>query len=183
MARHLDQDELEAGLAHILRSPRDQGVLEAIVIRPATDARQSLQQAELSPEQGLHGDRWATGGATRPDGRPDPDMQLTLMNTRTIALIAGEPARWPLAGDNLYVDLDLSDDNLPPGTRLRVGTALLEVSAAPHTGCTKFATRFGLEATRFVNSREGKRLHLRGINAKVLEPGTVTVGDLVHKLP
>jgi MOSC domain-containing protein YiiM len=183
MAKHLNQDELEAGLAHILQSPRDRGVLEAIVIRPATDARQPLQQAELSPEQGLHGDRWVKGGATRPDGRPDPDMQLTLMNARTIALIAGEPTRWPLAGDNLYVDLDLSDDNLPPGTRLRVGTALLEVSAAPHTGCNKFAARFGLEATRFVNSREGKRLHLRGINAKVLEPGTVTVGDLVHKLP
>ncbi len=152
------------------------------MIRPATDLREALQQGELSPERGLHGDRWAKGGATREGGRPDPDMQLTLMNARTIALVAGDPARWPLAGDNLYVDLDLSDDNLPPGTRLAVGSAVLEVSAAPHTGCNKFAARFGLEATRFVNSREGKRLHLRGINAKVLEPGTVTVGDLVRKL-
>jgi MOSC domain-containing protein YiiM len=182
MTRHLNQDELEAGLAHILQSPRDQGVLEAIVIRPATDLREALLQGELSPERGLHGDRWATGGATRPDGRPDPDMQLTLMNARTIALVARDPARWPLAGDNLYVDLDLSDDNLPPGTRLAVGSAVLEVSAAPHAGCNKFAARFGIEATRFVNSREGKRLHLRGINARILEPGTVTVGDLVRKL-
>jgi MOSC domain-containing protein YiiM len=182
MARHLNQDELEAGLAHILASPREQGVLEAIVIRPATDARQSLPQGELSPEQGLHGDRWAKGGAARPDGRPDPDMQLTLMNARTIALIAQDKTHWPLAGDNLYVDLDLSEDHLPPGTRLAVGSAVLEVSAAPHTGCNKFAARFGLEATRFVNSREGKRLHLRGINARVVEAGTVTVGDLVRKL-
>ncbi len=182
MTRHLNQDELEAGLAHILGSPREQGVLEAIVIRPATDARQSLPQGELSPEQGLHGDRWAKGGAARPDGRPDPDMQLTLMNARTIALIAQDMTRWPLAGDNLYVDLDLSEDHLPPGTRLAVGSAVLEVSAAPHTGCNKFAARFGLEATRFVNSREGKRLHLRGINARVVEAGTVTVGDLVRKL-
>ena len=182
MARHLTRDELDAGLAHILQSPRDQGVLEAIVIRPETDARQSLQQGEVSPEQGLHGDRWVQGGATRPDGRPDPDMQLTLMNARTIALIAGQKTRWPLAGDNLYVDLDLSEGHLPPGTRLKVGSALLEVTAAPHTGCNKFAARFGLEATRFVNSLEGKRLHLRGINARILEPGRITVGDLVQKL-
>jgi MOSC domain-containing protein YiiM len=183
MARHLSRDELEAGLDVILRSPRDQGALAAVVIRPETDARLSLRQSEISPEQGIHGDHWAKGcWMSMPDGRPHPDVQVAIMNARTIALIAQEPARWPLAGDNLYVDLDLSAGNLPPGTRLEVGSAVLEITAIPHTGCKKFAERFGVEATRFVNSRDGKRLHLRGIYARIVEPGTITVGDLVTKV-
>jgi MOSC domain-containing protein YiiM len=183
MARHLSREELEAGLSEILRSPSDQGMLRAVVIRPETDTRLSLKECELSAERGVHGDNWAKGcWLSLPDGRPHPDVQVTIMNARTIALIAQEEARWPLAGDNLYVDLDLSATNLPAGTRLRIGSAALEITAIPHNGCKKFAERFGVEATRFVNSQEGKRLHLRGIYARIIEPGTITVGDLVAKL-
>ena len=183
MARHLSRDELEAGLSEILESPGDQGVLAAVVIRPATDARRSLRHCELSAERGVHGDNWAEGcWMSLPDGRPHPDVQVTLMNARTIALIAQEEARWRLAGDNLYVDLDLSGTNLPPGTRLKLGSAVLEITAIPHNGCKKFAERFGVEATRFVNSKEGKRLHLRGIYARIASPGRITVGDLVVKV-
>ena len=180
---HLSRDELAAGLDEILRSPADRGVLKAVVIRPETDARESLQRCELSPELGVHGDNWAKDcWMTLPDGRPHPDVQVTLMNARTIALIAQDEARWALAGDNLYVDLDLSAANLPPGTRLAIGSAILEITAVPHNGCAKFAGRFGVEATRFVNSREGKRLHLRGIYARIVQPGVITVGELVTKL-
>jgi MOSC domain-containing protein YiiM len=183
MARHMSLAELENGLPEILRSPKERGVLRAIVIRPETDARASLPQCELSPELGVHGDNWAKGcWMSLPDGRPHPDVQVTLMNARAIALIAQEEARWPLAGDNLFVDLDLSEDNLPPGTRLAVGSTLLEITEVPHKGCKKFAARFGVDATRFVNSREGLRLHLRGIYARIAERGVVAVGDPVEKL-
>jgi MOSC domain-containing protein YiiM len=183
MAKHLSREELEAGLAEILKSPSDRGVLSAVVIRPETEARESLRQCELSAQGGVHGDNWARGcWLSLPDGRPQPDVQVTIMNARTIALIAQEQARWPLAGDNLYVDLDLSESNLPPGTRLAVGSAVLEITAIAHNGCRKFAERFGVEATRFVNSKEGKRLHLRGIYARIARPGTITVGDLVSKV-
>ncbi len=183
MGRHLNRDQLEAGLDQILRSPTDRGVLKAVVIRPATDARESLRQCELSAELGVHGDNWAQGcWMSLPDGRPHPDVQVAIMNARTIALVAQDEARWPLAGDNLYVDLDLSAANLPPGTRLAIGTTLLEITAVAHNGCKKFGERFGLEATRFVNSKDGKRLHLRGIYARVARPGRITVGDLVSKV-
>ncbi len=145
MARHLSLEELQEGLGGIMLSPRDAGTLKAIVIRPETDGRISLPQCELSPEGGVHGDNWAKGcWMSLPDGRPHPDVQVTIMNARTIALIAQEEARWPLAGDNLVIDLDLSDENLPPGTRLSVGSALLEITAVPHKGCHKFAARYGV---------------------------------------
>jgi len=183
MVRHLDRGELEAGLEEIQRSPGARGELKAIVVRPATDARESLQRCGVSAELGVHGDSWAKGcWMSLPDGRPHPDVQIAIMNARAIALIAQEEARWPLAGDNLFVDLDLSEANLPAGTRLAIGPALLEITAVPHNGCQKFAARFGVEATRFVNSKEGKRLHLRGIYARVVQPGTIAVGDLVSKL-
>jgi MOSC domain-containing protein YiiM len=182
MARHLSLEELQGGLGGIMLSPQDAGKLKAIVIRPETDARISLPQCELSPEGGVHGDNWAKGcWMSLPDGRPHPDVQVTIMNARTIALIAQEEARWPLAGDNLVVDLDLSSENLPPGTGLSVGSTLLEITAVPHKGCKKFAERFGADATRFVNSRDGLRLHLRGIYARVVERGVVTVGDMLTK--
>ena len=183
MARHLTLEKIQEGLSEILRSPKDRGVLRAIVIRPETDARVALRQCELSPEGGVHGDNWAKGcWMSLPDGRPHPDVQVTIMNARTIALIAQDETRWPLAGDNLFIDLDLSPDNLPPGTRLSVGPALLEITAVPHKGCKKFAERYGVDATRFVNSREGLGLRLRGIYARIVEPGVVTVGDVVAKL-
>jgi MOSC domain-containing protein YiiM len=183
MARHLSLEELQEGLSEILRSPQDEGIVRAIVIRPEACARDSLQQCELSPEGGVHGDNWARGcWMSLPDGRPHPDVQVTLMNARTIALIAQDEGRWPLAGDNLFVDLDLSGDNLPPGTRLSIGSALLEITPVPHKGCKKFAQRYGVDATRFVNSRDGLRLHLRGIYARIVERGVVAVGDAVAKL-
>jgi hypothetical protein len=183
MTRHLSLHELQEGLSDIAQSPKDGGLLKAIVIRPETDSRTSLQQCELSPDGGVHGDNWAEGcWMSLPDGRPHPDVQVTIMNARTIALIAQDEARWPLAGDNLLVDLDLSADNLPPKTRLSVGSTLLEITAVPHKGCKKFAARFGVDATRFVNSREGWRMHLRGIYARIIRSGLVAVGDPVRKL-
>jgi MOSC domain-containing protein YiiM len=182
MAKHLSLDELKESLSEILQSPKDRGILRAIVIRPETDARVSLEQCELSPEGGVHGDNWAKGcWMSLPDGRPHPDVQVTIMNARTLALIAQAQERWPLAGDNLVVDLDLSGDNLPAGTRLSAGSALLEITPVPHNGCKKFAERFGIDATRFVNSRDGKQVHLRGIYARIVEPGVITVGDTIEK--
>jgi hypothetical protein len=180
---HLSVVELEAGLENIRQSPKNQGRVELIVCRPATDERKILEVGELSLSEGLLGDDWRVreGGD---EGEPiDRAAQITVMNSRVIALLAQDKERWPLAGDQFYVDLDLSSDNLPAGTRLSLGTAILEVTAEPHTGCKKFAARFGPDATRFVNSREGKQLHLRGINARVVQAGTVRTGDLATKLP
>jgi hypothetical protein len=182
MTPHPSLGELRQGLDGIRQSPKDGGFLKAIVIRPETDARVSLPRCELSPDGGVHGDNWAKGcWMSLPDGRPHPDVQVTIMNARAIALIAQEEARWPLSGDNLIVDLDLSEANLPPGSRLSIGSALLEITDVPYKGCKKFAERFGVDATRFVNGRDGLRLHLRGIYARIVEPGVVAVGDAVAK--
>ena len=175
--KHLTTAELEAGVDDIRQSPKAVGVLEMIVRRPATEQRAALTEGELNYEEGLAGDNWRSR-----DSSTTPDTQLTLMNTRAIALIAQDKDRWALAGDQLFVDLDLSDDNLPAGSRLALGSAVVEVSPIPHTGCKKFTERFGLEAMKFVNSPVGKALRLRGINAKVVQPGVIRVGDAVTKL-
>jgi len=181
--RHLTLDELNQGLQHILQSPQDHGLLKLIVIRPKTDERVSLQECELSPESGVHGDNWAKGcWLSLPDGSPDPNVQVTIMNSRAIELIAQDPDRWELAGDNLFVDLDLSEDNLPVGQQLTIGSALLEITAEPHNGCKKFVERFGEDAVRFVNSADGKKHHLRGIYAKIVQSGTVHVGNEAKKI-
>ena len=149
--------------------------------RPAVDGREVVDEAELHVEQGLVGDNWASRG--RSGGRPaNTNAQITVANARAIALVAGTRDRWPLAGDQLYVDLDVSRENLPPGTRLAIGTAVIEVTAAPHTGCKKFAARFGLEALKAFDTEEGLALNLRGIYTRVVEAGTVRVGDAVRKL-
>ncbi len=181
--RHLTTQELEAGLEEIRRSPREQGVLEMIVRRPETDAREKIESGELSAEDGLVGDNWkARGSGMTSDGSAHPEMQLNIMNARSAALVAQSKDGWPLAGDQLYIDLDLSEENLPPGTQLELGGARVEVTAEPHQGCKKFVERFGRDAMRFVNSPTGKKLHLRGINAKVVKSGTISVGDTVRKL-
>jgi hypothetical protein len=176
--------ELEAGLASVRASPTDGGVVELIVRRPEVGAREVLTEGELDLLDGLRGDGWRQRGSSRtPDGAANPDAQLTLMNSRSAQLIAGSVERWPLAGDQLYVDLDLGEGNLPAGTRLALGSAIVEVSPLPHTGCQKFAERFGPDAARFVNSPAGRALNLRGINARVIAPGRVRRGDTVHKAP
>lgn len=181
MTAYATPGELAAGLEHIRGAPRSEGVVELVVRRPAEGDRELVDEAELHTEDGLVGDSWRSRG--RSGGRPsNTKAQITIMNARATALVAGERDRWPLAGDQLYVDLDLSGDNLPPGTRLAVGTAVLEVTDEPHTGCRKFRERFGLEALLFVNSPEGRELNLRGINTRIVEAGTVRVGDAVRKL-
>lgn len=183
MVKHLTLSELNAGMPDIRDSPKDFGTLNEIVIRPATNERVRLDKCEVSPALGVHGDNWAQGcWLSLPDGQPHPDVQVTIMNSRVIALIAQDRSRWSLAGDNLYVDLELSDENLPCGTRLGVGSAVLEVTAEPHTGCKKFAERFGGDAIKFVNSSEGKILHLRGIYARIVQAGIVQLGDVVKKI-
>jgi hypothetical protein len=183
MARHLTTAELQSGLYEIARSPKDEGTLALIVRRPQVGAREVIDVGELDLNEGLVGDSWRARTSRRtPDGSPHPDMQLNIMNTRVVELIAQGKDRWPLAGDQLFVDLDLSDANLPPGTRLSIGTAIVEVTKEPHTGCAKFVERFGADAMKFVNAPEFKPLHLRGINAKVVNAGTIRVGDAVRKL-
>jgi hypothetical protein len=181
--RHLTRLELEAGLEEIRRAPKDKGVLELIVRRPAINDREILTEAELRLDEGLVGDSWKRRRSTStPDGSPNPDMQINIMGARVIALVAPDKNRWPLAGDQLFLDLDLSAENLPTGTRLSLGSAVLEVTPPPHLGCRKFVARFGLEAMQFVNSALGKELHLRGINAKVVQAGMIRVGDLARKI-
>jgi hypothetical protein len=181
---HVTLAALEAGLEDIRRSPSDVGVVELIVRRPAEDEREVLDEARLDVSEGLVGDCWRSRGSKRTeDGSAHPDMQLTLMNARVAALVAGDPDRRRLAGDQLFVDLDLSHDNLPPGTRLEVGSAQIEITDQPHTGCGKFARRFGTDAQRFINSPAGRELNLRGVNARVVVGGVVRPGDVLSKRP
>ena len=180
---HLTAEELQAGLDHIRRSPKDEGVLDLIVRRQAVNEREVLEQAELDLVEGLVGDTWnRRRSKSTPDGSPNIEMQITVINSRVAALVAREPSRWQLAGDQLYVDMDLSAENLPSGTRLALGSAVIEVTAPPHLGCQKFVARFGLEAMKFVNSPLGKELRLRGLHARVIQPGRIRTGELARKV-
>jgi hypothetical protein len=174
--------ELEARLDEVIQSPKDHGVLEMIVRRPAVGAREILEEGQLDLADGLVGDSWKLRSSSRTaDGMPHPDMQLNVINSRLVALVSQDKSRWHLAGDQLYVDFDLSEASVPAGTRLAIGSAVIEVTAEPHTGCSKFVERFGLDAMKFVNASERRDLHLRGINARVVQPGAVRVGDAVSK--
>ena len=169
-------DELVSGLDEVRQAPREVGTLEMIVGRPAVDERILLASGELDVERGLVADRWSRGS------KPNPKAMLTVMNARAAQLVAGDRSRWPAAGDQLYADFDLSPENLPPGTRLAIGSAEIEVSDQPHLGCEKFAARFGRAAREFANSPEGTSVSFRGINTRVVKSGTVRVGDAVRKL-
>jgi hypothetical protein len=181
---HLDTAALEAGLAEIRRAPSDGGTLELIVRRPEIDGRELLDEAELSFEDGVVGDTWKVRGSSRmADGSAHPDMQLNVINARLSRLVGGDDDDVrALSGDQLHVDLDISHENLPPGTRLAIGDAVIEITEQPHTGCAKFAARFGKQALRFVNVGVGKQLRLRGLNARVVVPGTIRRGDSITKL-
>jgi MOSC domain len=184
--RHRTLDEITAGLHHVQRSPADIGTLALVVRRPAVDSREVLAQAELHPEVGLRGDNWSQRPSSlTPDRSPHPDTQLNVINARFIELVAGPDRNaWALAGDQLYIDLDLSADALPAGSRLMIGDhAVIEVTEEPHTGCAKFAARFGRDAHKAVWTEEGLRLRLRGLNARVVVGGTIGQGDPVRRLP
>ena len=182
-AQHVALSDLEAGLELIRQSPKDLGVLEMIVRRPEDETREILEEGQLDPSEGLVGDNWRARGSSRSaDGSAHPDMQITIMNARVLALVAPDRERWPLAGDQLVVDMDLSAENLPTGTRLALGAALLVVTAQPHTGCAKFMARFGKDALKFVSTPVGRQLNLRGIYAKVVQPGKARIGDVLRKL-
>jgi len=183
LMEHRTTATLERGLDEIRRSPTDRGRVELIVRRPAVDVREAVLEATLDCAEGLVGDTWrARGSRLTPDGSAHPDMQLNVMNARVASLVAVSGDRWQLAGDQLYVDLDLSERNLPAGTSLGLGSAVIQVTEQPHSGCKKFAARFGRDAVRFVNSQVGRELRLRGLNARVVVAGIVRVGDVIRKL-
>lgn len=176
-------EQLEACVAAIAAAPADAGILRMIVRRPEPGAREVLDHGELDVQAGLRGDNWISRGSSRTaDRTAHPDMQLTLMNARVIAALAPDEAMWPLAGDQLFVDFDLSETALPTGTRIQIGSAVIEVTDQPHTGCKKFAERFGVDATKFINSPVGRKLRMRGVNTKVVRSGSVRVGDEVSKV-
>jgi MOSC domain-containing protein YiiM len=176
----ISASEIEAGMAHVAASPKDAGRIEAIFIRPESDQRKALQEAHLTSEGGVDGDRWSRSGTE--EKPPDPRGQVSLMNVRVLDLIAPDKERWPLAGDNLIVDLDLGVENLPVGQRLTLGEVVLEVTEVPHPGCKKFLARYGKDALGYINAKERTDLRLRGVFAKVIEPGTVSVGDTIGKV-
>jgi MOSC domain-containing protein YiiM len=183
MSHHLTLAELNASLPGILAAPADAGVLRAIVVRPSSGQRRDLASVRISRAGGVEGDHWARGcWKSIEDGQPHPDVQICLMNARCIGLIAGERANWPPAGDNLFIDMDLTPANTPPGTRLAIGSAVIEITDTAHNGCAGFIERNGRDACLFVNTGEGKKLRLRGICARIVQDRRVTAGDRVVKV-
>jgi MOSC domain-containing protein YiiM len=183
MPKHLSLDELKAGLPEILASPKDIGEVKAIMIRPVSEERQDVPKCQVSLAGGVQGDHWAKGcWKSTDEGLPHPDVQICIMNSRCIDLIAGDRSNWPAAGDNLFLDMDLRPENLPPGQRIQMGSAILEITDTPHNGCAKFVERYGRDATVFVNTGAGKEYRLRGIYGRVVKDGTVSIGDAVVKV-
>ena len=180
---HLNSEQLDAGLDDIRRSPADGGTLLKIVRRPDIDRRKVVDEGRLDVADGLVGDTWnVRGSASTPDGSPNPEAQVTIINSRALDLMAQSEDRWQLSGDQLVVDIDLSMENLPSGTQLSIGSAVLEISEKPHTGCVKFADRFGKDALRFVSTPMGQEMRLRGVNTRVVQSGTIRAGDTVAKV-
>jgi hypothetical protein len=181
--QHATSIELEQGLADVLASPTDAGRLTAIFVRPAPNERRTLDSATLTSEGGINGDRWVKDSYYRlKDGTSDPRCQVSMMNDRFLRQIAGDETEMCLAGDNLIVDLDLSESNLPAGNQVAIGPeVILEISDHKHTGCSKFARRYGANAKTFANNKQGTALHLRGRYARIVRGGTIRVGDAVRK--
>ena len=183
MSNFLSYQQLEEKIDYINSSPKNNGTLSLIVRRPNEDEREVLSEAKLTFADGLQGDNWKYRKSRHtPDGSPLPSMQLNLMNKRCIEVIAQSKEKWPLAGDQLFVDLDLSEDNLHPGDQLQIGSAIIQISKEPHNGCKKFAARFGTDSVKFINDKRGKHYHLRGLNAQVIKEGTITENDAIIKL-
>ncbi len=181
--RTVEDRDFSAALAEIQAAPRDVGVIQYVVRRPAVDERESVDEATLSTSDGLVGDGWhARGSRATEDGSADPEAQLTMISTRVLRAIEPDEVRWPLAGDQLYVDLDLRPESLPAGSRLAIGDAVIEMSATPHTGCAKFSARFGSDALRWINSPVGRAHRMRGVNARVLRGGTIRSGDAIRRV-
>jgi len=180
---HLTMTQLEAAVDRIRESPKDNGVVEMIVRRPQIDTREVVAEAHFDVKDGLIGDSWMYRGSSKTaDGGPHPEMQVTIMNSRVVDLVAQAKERWPLAGDQLFIEMDLGKANLPAGTRLSIGSAIIEVTEPPHLGCVKFVARFGADAMKFVNSEVGKELCMRGVHARVVQSGTVRTGDIARKI-
>ncbi len=176
--------ELEAALPEIRQAPKDEGRLVLIVRRPGEEQREALDEARLELDEGLVGDGWRARGSKRTaDGSAHPEMQIAIMGARAIGVIAREKERWALAGDQLFLDMDLGTGNLPPGTRLAIGSAVLEITPYPHRGCKKFLARFGHDAMALLGSPAGTELRLRGVYARVVVPGTIRTGDAARKIP
>ena len=180
---HRSAEQLAAFFAHACAAPSDAGTVEMVLCRPGVGERVILEEAQLDPDVGVVGDSWNQRSSNRTDdGSPHPDMQLNIMNSRVTDAVAGSRDRWALAGDQLYVDFDLSPAVLEPWTKLRIGTAIIETTDQPHNGCPKFRRRFGAEALKWVNGPEGKAHCFRGINARVVEAGVVRPGDRIERL-
>jgi hypothetical protein len=182
MEKTPDRD-LDRFTEDVRAAPRDAGPVVMIVRRPTVDVRETVDVADLDPDAGLAGDDWIRRRSrSTPDGSPDPEDQLTIMSTRVLSAIEPDRDRWPLAGDQLYVDFDLGVENVPAGTRLAIGDAIVRVSEKPHTGCAKFSARFGSDALRWINGPVGRELRMRGVNARIERAGTVRVGDTVRRV-
>ena len=179
---HVNMFQLESGLDHILNAPKNNGIVQMIVCRPKIEIRKILNVAKLDKESGLVGDNWNDRGSSNtPDNSSDIEAQLTIMNSRVISLITSSSDQWQLAGDQLYIDMDLSRNNLVPGSQIKIGSAVVEVSKKPHTGCEKFSNRFGLDALKFVSTPLGRQLSLTGINTRIVQSGIIQTGDVVKK--
>ncbi|NRA38062.1 MAG: MOSC domain-containing protein [Planctomycetes bacterium] len=182
MEHFVSRDRLDEGLETIKKSPTDSGIVEMLAVRPVSQERTILTQCQMSAELGVHGDRWVKDSwKTLADGKSDPEVQVAISNSRSIDLVAGTRDRWSLLGDNLYIDFDLSEDNIQIGDRLSIGSVILEISSEPNYGCAKYLKHYGKDALKFLNIPEGRRLRLRGVFAKIVKDGSVSVGDLVRK--
>jgi MOSC domain-containing protein YiiM len=183
MEIHFALEDLWTKLEHIQQSPKNSGRVELIIRRPTTEEREIITQGQLIPTSGLEGDNWRERGSTSmPDGSANPEAEITLMNARVIQALTADKTRWALAGDQFFVDFDLSEENIPAGVRLAIGSAIVEVSSLPHNGCKKFSERFGVDALKFISLAENKPLRMRGINAKIVQAGEVKQGDLIRKV-